>query len=160
MATVSEYHLFIDGKHRHTEDRYEQVYPYTGEAVARIARAGIGEVEAAIASAVRAFEETRRFSRARRAELLTAIAQGIAERQAEFERAIVYCTGKPITYARAEVSRSVDVFTLAAEEAKRFGGRYEPLDFDPARPGAVGMVERFPIGPITAIAPFNFPLTW
>ncbi len=27
-----------------------------------------------------------------------------------------------------------------------------------ARPAALGMVERFPIGPITAIAPFNFPL--
>src|SRR5207244_8869961 len=37
-------------------------------------------------------------------------------------------------------------------------GNYEPLDFDPLKPGAVGMVERFPIGPIAAIAPFNFPL--
>jgi acyl-CoA reductase-like NAD-dependent aldehyde dehydrogenase len=87
-----------------------------------------------------------------------AIAAGIARRRGEFEHAIVYGTGKPISYARAEVSRTVGVFTLAAEEAKRFGGTYEPLDFDPSRPGAVGIVERFPIGPITAIAPFNFPL--
>jgi glyceraldehyde-3-phosphate dehydrogenase (NADP+) len=39
-----------------------------------------------------------------------------------------------------------------------YGGRYEPLDFDPSRPGGVGIVERFPIGPVTAVAPFNFPL--
>jgi acyl-CoA reductase-like NAD-dependent aldehyde dehydrogenase len=158
MAAVSEYNLFIDGKLCGSDDHYDRVYPYTGEVVARIARASAAQAEAAIAAALRAFGETRRFSRARRAELLIAIGQGIAERRAEFERAIVYCTGKPIGYARAEVARSVGVFTLAAEEAKRFGGHYEPLDFDPARPGAIGMVERFPIGPVTAIAPFNFPL--
>jgi len=158
MAPVSEYNLFIDGKPCTSDDRYERAYPYTGEVVARIARATAAQAEEAIGAAARAFAETRRFSRARRAELLIAIAQGIAKRRAEFERAIVYCTAKPISYARAEVARSVGVFTLAAEEAKRFGGHYEPLDFDPTRPGAVGMVERFPIGPVTAIAPFNFPL--
>ncbi len=159
MVKVSEYDLFIDGKSCRSGDRYEQAYPYTGEVVARIARASIAQAEAAITAAARAFGETRRFSRARRAELLTAVARKIAERHAEFEHAIVYCTGKPIGYARAEVSRTIGVFTLAAEEAKRFGGHYEPLDFDPARPGAVGMVERFPIGPVTGIAPFNFPLS-
>ncbi|MGH7247057.1 MAG: aldehyde dehydrogenase family protein, partial [Pseudomonadota bacterium] len=46
-----------------------------------------------------------------------------------------------------------------AEEAKRFGGKYEPLDLDPLHPGAVGIVERFPLGPIAAITPFNFPLS-
>ncbi len=158
MAGVSEYNLFIDGRYCGSGDRYERTYPYTGEVVGRIARADMAQADAAIAAAARAYAETRRYTRARRAEMLAAIARGIADRREEFERSIVYCTGKPISYARAEVSRSVGVFTLAAEETKRFGGTYEPLDFDPARPGAVGMVERFPIGPITAIAPFNFPL--
>jgi len=158
MAPVSEYGLFIDGKYCGSDDRYEREYPYTGEIVARIARADAAQADAAIDAAARAFAHTRRFSRAQRAEILSAIAQQIARRRAEFEHAILYCTGKPISYARAEVTRTVGVFTLAAEEAKRFGGHYEPLDFDPARPGAVGMVERFPIGPVTAIAPFNFPL--
>src|SRR5581483_2835427 len=47
---------------------------------------------------------------------------------------------------------------LAAEEVKRFGASYEPIDFEPALAGAVGLVERFPLGPIGAIGPFNFPL--
>jgi hypothetical protein len=47
--------------------------------------------------------------------------------------------------ARAgEVARTVGVFAMASEEVKRFGGSYDPLDFDPLHPGA--------------IAPFNFPL--
>gem|GEM_PF-2183 len=158
MTAISEYGLFIDGNYCSSEDRYEREYPYTGEIVARIARASAAQADAAIDAAARAFSKTRRFSRAQRAEILTTIAKGIAERRSDFENAILYCTGKPISYARAEVTRTIGVFTLAAEETKRFGGHYEPLDFDPSRPGAVGMVERFPIGPITAIAPFNFPL--
>ncbi|MGH7948323.1 MAG: aldehyde dehydrogenase family protein, partial [Candidatus Binataceae bacterium] len=89
---------------------------------------------------------------------LGAISRGVAERRGEFERAITLTTGKPIDYSRAEVSRTIAVFALAAEEVKRFGGNFEPLDFDPLHPGAMGLVERFPIGPIAAIAPFNFPL--
>ncbi len=150
--------LFIDGQLVDTGDRYELRYPYTGGVVGQVARAGHAEMEAAIAAAVRAFGETRRFPRARRAEILFEISRGIAERRDEFERSITMSTGKPIDYSRAEVGRTIGVFALAGEEVKRFGGNFEPLDFDPARPGAIGIVERFPIGPIAAIAPFNFPL--
>jgi acyl-CoA reductase-like NAD-dependent aldehyde dehydrogenase len=150
--------LFIDGHPVDTNDHYEVRYPYNGEPVTTVARAGERELDAAIASAARAFETTRKFPRARRSELLSAMSRGVAERRAEFERAITLCTGKPIDYARAEVGRTIGVLELAGEEAKRFGASAEPLDFDPRVPGAVGIVERFPLGPIAAIAPFNFPL--
>ena len=158
MATVPEYGLFIGGRNVNTADRYEVRNPYDGQLSGYVERAGEPEVESAIASAKQAFAATRRLSRAERAEMLTAMSRGVAERRAEIERAITLCTGKPISYSRAEVGRTVGVLALAAEEAKRFGGRFEPLDFDPARRGAVGIVERFPLGPIAAIAPFNFPL--
>jgi acyl-CoA reductase-like NAD-dependent aldehyde dehydrogenase len=158
MAAPTLNRLFIDGKHVDSADHYDVAYPFNGEIVARVARAGAAEMETAIAASQRAFAQTRKFSRARRAEILAAMSRGVADRRVEFERAITLCTGKPIEYSRGEVGRTIGVFALAAEEVKRFGGNYEPLDFDPLRPGAVGMVERFPIGPIAAIAPFNFPL--
>ncbi len=158
MRPLPTYKLFVDGEFVDTHDHYDVHYPFTGEKVATIARAGEPEMETAIASAARAFESTRRLPRAQRAELVSSIGRGVAERRAEFERAITLCTGKPIDYARAEVSRTIGVFALAAEEVKRFGGSFEPLDFDPLHAGAIGMVERFPLGPIAAIAPFNFPL--
>lgn len=158
MAETATYQLFIDGELRDSPDHYEVHYPYSGELAARVARAGAAEMEAAIAAAARAFAETRRYTRARRAEILAAMSRAVAERRQEFERSITLCTGKPIDYSRGEVSRTIGVLALAAEEVKRFGGSFEPLDFDPLRPGALGMVERFPIGPIAAIAPFNFPL--
>jgi acyl-CoA reductase-like NAD-dependent aldehyde dehydrogenase len=149
---------FIDGKFVDSAEHYDVRYPFTGEKIATVARADADEMEAAIASAERAFTTTRRMTRAQRAEILSATSRGVSERSAEFERAITLCTGKPISYARGEVARTVGVLALAAEEAKRFGGGYEPLDSDPVHPGAIGMVERRPLGPIAAIAPFNFPL--
>jgi glyceraldehyde-3-phosphate dehydrogenase (NADP+) len=156
--TLPLYKLFIDGKLIDTADHYDISYPYSGEKVATVARAGTDELESAIASAARAFRKTCRTTRAERAEVMAATSRGIAERRGEFERAITLGTGKPIGYARAEVSRTIGVFQLASEEAKRFGGSYEPLDLDPLHPDAVGMVERRPLGPIAGIAPFNFPL--
>jgi acyl-CoA reductase-like NAD-dependent aldehyde dehydrogenase len=158
MAKNPHYCLFIDGKSVDTSDHYEIHYPYDDSIAGSVARAGEREIDAAIAAAARTFEQTRRMTRAQRAAVLFAMSRRIAERRGEFEHAITLCTGKPISYSRLEVGRTIDVFALAGEETKRFGGNFEPLDFDPARPGAVGMVERFPIGPIAAIAPFNFPL--
>ncbi len=158
MPALPSYKLFIDGRSVDTSDRYEVRYPYTNETVATVARASQRELDAAIESVARAFQTTRKFPRSRRAELLASMSRGVAERRAELERAITLCTGKPIDYARAEVRRTIGVLELASEEAKRFGGNAEPLDFDPRFPGAIGLVERFPLGPIAAIAPFNFPL--
>lgn len=158
MAAATHYRLFIDGEYVDTPDRYEIRNPYNNDVVGTVARAGEREADAAITAAARAFDETKRLTRARRAEILLAMSRGVAERQADFACNITLCTGKPLSYARAEVSRTVGVLALAAEEAKRFGGGYEPLDLDPLHPRAVGIVERFPLGPIAAIAPFNFPL--
>ena len=67
-------------------------------------------------------------------------------------------TGKPITLSRAEVDRSVFTFRTAAEEAGRIYGEMLPLDMNAASRGRFAVVKRFPIGPIAAITPFNFPL--
>jgi acyl-CoA reductase-like NAD-dependent aldehyde dehydrogenase len=155
---VPAYRLFIDGQAVDTSDHYDLRYPFNGEVVGTVARAGEDETDAAIASAVHAYDETRRLGRAQRAEILSAMSRGVAERRSDFERAITLGTGKPIDYARAEVGRTVGVLALAAEEVKRFGQDAEPIDFEAANKGSVGIVERFPIGPISAIAPFNFPL--
>ncbi len=158
MAAPACDRLFIDGEFVDGADPYEIRYPYNNEVVATAVRAGEREFEAAVAAASRAFDQTRRLSRAERSAILAAMSRAVADRRSDFEQAITLCTGKPIDYSRAEVSRTIGVLALAAEEAKRFGGNFEPLDFDPLHRGAVGLVERFPLGPIAAIAPFNFPL--
>src|SRR4029077_21158494 len=57
-----------------------------------------------------------------------------------------------------EVDRAVLTFRLGAEESERMVGEVIPLDLMPASRDRVGIPRRFPIGPIAAISPFNFPL--
>jgi acyl-CoA reductase-like NAD-dependent aldehyde dehydrogenase len=49
-------------------------------------------------------------------------------------------------------------FKTAAEEAARLGGESIPLDLTEGNEGRWGLVQRFPVGPVLAITPFNFPL--
>jgi acyl-CoA reductase-like NAD-dependent aldehyde dehydrogenase len=56
------------------------------------------------------------------------------------------------------VDRAVLTFKTAAEEAARTGGESIPLDLTEGNEGRWGLVQRFPVGPVLAITPFNFPL--
>jgi glyceraldehyde-3-phosphate dehydrogenase (NADP+) len=132
--------------------------PYTGEEIAEVPLAGHARVEAAIAAAHRAFETTRRRSRAERSGLLSRVAARIQQRRPELVETIVAESGKPVTYAEAEHTRAVMTFTCAAEEARREHGELLPLDAFAAGAGHFGLARRFPLGVMAAITPFNFPL--
>lgn len=86
------------------------------------------------------------------------MADGISRRSIELAELIAREAGKPIKAARLEVERSVLTFRTAAEEAKRINGEVIPLDWMTASEGRFGIVRRFPVGPISGITPFNFPL--
>ena len=49
-------------------------------------------------------------------------------------------------------------FQVAAEEARHLRGEVIPLDLAAHGKGRIGITRRFPIGPVAAISPFNFPL--
>ncbi|RMF06856.1 aldehyde dehydrogenase family protein, partial [Candidatus Woesearchaeota archaeon] len=66
--------------------------------------------------------------------------------------------GKPIKDARIEVDRAINTFRISSEEARRIEGEYIELDSMPAGKDRFAIIKRFPIGPIAAISPFNFPL--
>ena len=118
-------------------------------------RAGSGE--AAITAAERAAVTLRKMSSQERREMLEALAAGVKACQEELAQTIVAEGGKPITYARGEVSRGVMTLSLAAEEAARLGGEVLPLDLTRASAGRWGITRRFPVGPVLGITPFNFP---
>jgi len=89
---------------------------------------------------------------------LRAISDGIKEHAVELAQIISNEAGKPIRLAEAEVQRAIGTFLIAAEEAGRVTGELLPLDARPDGEGRHGLLRRYPIGPISAITPFNFPL--
>ena len=90
--------------------------------------------------------------------MLQQIAALLYRRRDEVAQTITAEAGKPITDAKREVSRAIQTFTVAAEEARRIPGEVVPLDWTPGFDTHLGMLRRFPIGPILGITPFNFPL--
>src|ERR1044072_6415240 len=60
--------------------------------------------------------------------------------------------------AMGEASRAKYVFRWAGEQAKRMEGSWIPFDTEPGIGNRGGLLRRFPIGPVLAITPFNFPL--
>ncbi len=132
--------------------------PYDGSVVGAVHLAPKEEVEAAIQAAVAAFGITKKLGSYQRKAVLQKISTRLENRREEFARSIALEAGKPIKTARAEVDRSIFTFSVAAEEATRIGGEYLPLDWQEFTAGRWGIEKRFPLGPIAAITPFNFPL--
>ena len=132
--------------------------PYDHSVVAVVFEATRDDVETAIQSAVRAFSVTRKLTSYQRASILRKIAEGIRHRREEFARTICQEACKPIKTARIEVDRGIYTFEIAAEEASRIYGEYIPLDTLESTAGRWGVVRRFPLGPVFAITPFNFPI--
>ncbi|HLG23022.1 MAG TPA: aldehyde dehydrogenase family protein [Candidatus Manganitrophaceae bacterium] len=155
---IREYKFWIGGKWKTSSQKLEVINPYNGETVGGAYSASADDVEEAIASSVKAFEETRRLPAFRRAEALRLISEGIAARREEIAKMITLESGKPISDARGEVNRAVNTFQIAGEEAKRIPGEVIPLDLLAGSEGRVGVARRFPVGPVIGISPFNFPL--
>ncbi|MBM3131713.1 MAG: aldehyde dehydrogenase family protein [Chloroflexi bacterium] len=132
--------------------------PYDGTPVSEAVFAGPEEIESAIKSACNAFPTISRMPAHKRSQILRKISEGIAGRIDDLALAICEESGKPVTLARIEAERAVSTFSVAAEEALRIEGDLLPLDRSPIGEGRMGLLRRFPIGPIVAITPFNFPL--
>jgi acyl-CoA reductase-like NAD-dependent aldehyde dehydrogenase len=93
-----------------------------------------------------------------RQDVLAHCVKRFQERYDELAYALCIEAGKPIRDARGEVTRLIDTFRIAAEEAVRMTGEVQPLDISPRAKGYQGMWKRVPIGPCSFVSPFNFPL--
>jgi glyceraldehyde-3-phosphate dehydrogenase (NADP+) len=132
--------------------------PFTGLLLAEVSQASQADAEAAVQSTVDASAAMAALPSHARFHLLQKIAGSIYDRREEFARLMTAESGKPITDAKREVSRAIQTFTVAAEEAKRIPGEVLPLDWTPGTDSHLGILRRFPIGPVLGITPFNFPL--
>jgi glyceraldehyde-3-phosphate dehydrogenase (NADP+) len=150
--------LLIANQWVDTPDTLSIRSPFSGELVGACARAGPADLERAVQATVAAFAVTRTLSSAKRSDLLGRTIDGLKKRRDDLARTITLEAGKPIRLSRGEVDRAIATFTVAMEEARRIGGEVIPLDVNAAAEGRVGLTRRFPLGPILAITPFNFPL--
>jgi acyl-CoA reductase-like NAD-dependent aldehyde dehydrogenase len=135
-----------------------QIYsPYHSRLVGTAAEGGWQEANAALAAATDAFKSYRFSPRQDRVKLLNRIAVLVQERSEELAKLLTEEIGKPISWSKGEVTRLAVTFRLAADLTSDFGQEELPLDFDSRGSDYTCRVERFPIGPIFCIVPYNWP---
>lgn len=150
--------FLVDGEWRSGQKTRSVTNPFDHRTVGEVCQAASHDIDEAIGSAERAFQQMRRLQAHHRSRVLSLVASQIEQKKESFAQLMTAETGKPVAFSRAEVDRSIFTFTYAAEEAKRLGGSVLPLDLAPHSDNRFAVARRFPIGPITAITPFNFPL--
>ncbi|HEX9204809.1 MAG TPA: aldehyde dehydrogenase family protein, partial [Candidatus Deferrimicrobiaceae bacterium] len=157
-ATARSYRLYIDGKWVDGKETLAVVDKFTGETIGRVPVASKEMTDRAIGAAHAAFPSYSRLPAHRRFRILEKAAQLLDRHKEEIATIICREAGKAWKYSLGEVLRAVETFQFSAEEAKRIHGETVPMDASTAGEGRVGFYLRCPIGVVTAITPFNFPL--
>ncbi|RPK82145.1 NADP-dependent glyceraldehyde-3-phosphate dehydrogenase [Streptomyces sp. ADI97-07] len=156
---TSTHAFWLAGRRATGEDSFDVSNPWDGRLVGTVGVPTDAQVEEAVAAAYAVREEFAATPAHVRAAALDHVVRRLTERTEEIAQLISAENGKPIKWARGEVSRAVSVFRFASEEARRFnGGDAQRLDTDAGGTGRLALTRRFPRGPVLGIAPFNFPL--
>lgn len=129
--------------------------PATEQEVVSINEASAEQVEAAAAASAEAFETWSRTTPAERSAMLLALADAMEAAQDELGGLESVDVGKPLGSAIAdEMPLSIDTFRFMAGAARTMSGSAAGEYVE----GHTSMIRRDPIGPVAAIAPWNYPL--
>ncbi len=150
--------IYADGKWIAANSKLEVKNPYNGKLVDTTYNADDKIFEQAVKAAVKIFPKARKLKAYERSDALFQISKAIEKNRDKIGKLICLESGKNITSAEGEATRAVSTFKLAAEYTDTQEGDVQPLDITKGSGDRMGIIRRYPIGPIFGIAPFNFPL--
>jgi acyl-CoA reductase-like NAD-dependent aldehyde dehydrogenase len=153
-----KYPYYLANKAQTSKAWMDVLDKYSGKVATRVAVPDAKATEQAIAAAVKAAEPMRQFKPWERQAVLQHCVQRFTERRDELAYALCVEAGKPIKDSAGEVTRLIETFGIAAEEAVRTNGETINLEIAKRLNGYHGYTKRVPLGPVSFITPFNFPL--
>jgi len=139
-----------------TAKTFDDVNPAdTREIVGRFQASSVADARAAVAAASAAFDGWRRTPISKRAKVLQGAADYLEANAAKFAEELTREEGKSLALARDEVLRSAQTLRFYAVEGQSFSGETFPND----DPDMIVYSAREPLGVVTAITPWNFPIS-
>ena len=150
--------LLVGGAPVHEGAVLPVVFPYDGSEIAAVRLADGEVVERSLREATEAREVVAATPPFERADVLNRAAELLVGRTEELARQMTLETGNAIWETRLEVRRTSEILRAAAEEARRITGQIIPIDAWPNGVGRKALTQRFPVGPVLAITPYNAPL--
>lgn len=129
--------------------------PATGKEILKVSEASPAQVDAAARYAAEAFETFSRTTPAERSGLLHQIADVLEKNSQELAEIESLDVGKPWPSAHDdEMPLTIDTYRFFAGAARTMTGSAAGEYVD----GHTSMIRRDPVGPVAAIAPWNYPL--
>jgi alpha-ketoglutaric semialdehyde dehydrogenase len=159
---VSTFRNFIDGEWRDADGgrTFENRNPAdANDVIGTFPRSDARDLDRAVASARRGFEQWRRTPAPLRGDVLRRVGDLLTQRKEEISRAMTREMGKVLNETRGDVQEGIDTAYYAAVEGRRLFGHTVPSELR----DKWAMTYRRPIGVCGLITPFNFPLaipTW
>ncbi|MFB9832311.1 aldehyde dehydrogenase [Actinoallomurus acaciae] len=149
---------FIDGAavRAVSGETVDSINPATGKVIAAVAAGDERDVDVAVASARRAFEqgEWSNADPAERKAVMLRFADLLDANIEELAMLDSIDAGKPITDCRElDLPDAINTFRWYAESIDKFFGRVSPTGR-----GNLGLITREPIGVVAAVLPWNFPM--
>lgn len=150
--------IFIDGEFRPAESgaTFDSVNPATGTVIAAVASAQAADVDLAVTSARRAFDDGgwSRSSISERKGVLLRLAALIDEHRVELALLDSMDMGKLVSEAfTVDVPSAAGLFAYYGEALDKINGEIAPTE-----PGNLALITREPLGVVGAVTPWNFPL--
>ncbi len=134
--------------------RWELVNPATEELIEEVPYGDASDARLAIDAAAEAFPAWSRRTAYDRAAILDRAADLITQRLDQLAQRTSEESGKPLAQARGEWAGAPNYLRVAAEEARRLGGRWIPARV----PGRRIDVTYAPLGVVGVITAWNFPV--
>jgi acyl-CoA reductase-like NAD-dependent aldehyde dehydrogenase len=147
--------LYINGQWQAASGKktFPVYNPANGEVWTRMADASRDDAKRAVEAAAEAQPAWAALPHSERARLLTKAADVLTARQKEFQDALIDEGGAWIGKTMFETGYSIGVYRAAAAAAYQVTGEILPSDL-----GKLSLVMREPLGVVSVISPWNFPL--
>jgi acyl-CoA reductase-like NAD-dependent aldehyde dehydrogenase len=127
----------------------------TSDIVGRFAASSAADAKAAVDAAAAAFPAWRATSIGKRAKILERAADYLEKHATQFAEEMTREQGKALALAKDEILRSAQTLRFYAVESLSFGGETLPND----DPDMVVYTQREPLGVVSVITPWNFPVS-
>jgi alpha-ketoglutaric semialdehyde dehydrogenase len=124
------------------------------ELVATFPRSGASDVDIAVDTARRAYQEWRLVPAPARADLIYRVGEILLRQKEEIAYLMSREMGKPLSETRGDVQEGIDCAFYYAGEGRRLFGQTAPSELS----NKFAMTVRMPIGVCALITPWNFPI--
>jgi lactaldehyde dehydrogenase len=150
--------MVINGELVDKNDKINILNPANNQIVDTVPSGNLEDIKRALNAAHQATTVINDMSSRKVSRILYNIYEDVLKNSNVLAQLITLETGKPISDSIDEINRSVETILLSAEESKRIYGETIPLDACIGGRTALGFTIKVPLGVISAITPFNYPI--